>query len=310
MDRNRLLQHAKDWIERLGSQSAVARKVGINNGALSTWLAGKYGAKTDSLDAKIAAALDFKQKAWVTVETVTNYRQIKLVFDNAQNENLWFAISNKAGSGKTETLEHIYNNDKSGNVLFINAESWTARQFLTKLAEKLEGPVQGSGYKSVAQLTDIVVAYINGLNSPVLMIDNADKLRPSALRCLIPIYDRTRYKLGVILCGTENLEKEIKHGVAKNWKGYDEIDSRLGRSYIHLMGASRADVVAMLQANGIQDNDTIEYIWNNLEKVKKPVKKMKKAEIIEAHDWFVEDFRRIERMIKTEKLIKNVEIAA
>jgi hypothetical protein len=303
MDRNGLIQHAHDWIKRLGSKDAVAKKVGINGGGFNTWLAGKYGADTKNLDLKIAQALDYKEKKWVTVKTIANYKQIELVFNDAQNGHIWYAISNKAGSGKTETLEDIYNNDKSGSVLFIQAENWTARQFLIKLVEKLIGSDKSKEYRSIAQLTDTVVAYINALDNPVLLIDEADKLRPGALRSLLPIYNRTKRKLGAILAGTENLEKEIQRGVKAQAKGYDELDSRLGRIYIKLQGASKADVYAICQANGVTNAHAQEHVWNNLEKTSKYIKVRKKGEVVEVQGWFVEDFRRIERLILTENNI-------
>jgi transcriptional regulator with XRE-family HTH domain len=53
MDRNGLIQHTRNWVARLGSQSDVAKKIGISDATLSTWLGGKYGADTDKMDARI-----------------------------------------------------------------------------------------------------------------------------------------------------------------------------------------------------------------------------------------------------------------
>jgi DNA transposition AAA+ family ATPase len=301
MDRNGLIQHTRNWIARLGTQSDVARKIGISDAALSTWLGGKYGADTDRIDRTIARSLDYKPKSWVTVSTITNYRIIEAIVETARNDHQWFAVSNKAGSGKTETMEDIYNHDRTGNVLFIQAEEWHSRQFLIKLVEKLRGPVPNKKhYYNCAELLDIVVSHICELDNPVLMIDEADKLHASALRTLIPIYNRTRGRLGVLLAGTENLEKEIKTGVRKSRKGYDELDSRLCRTYVKLQGATQKDVSAICDANGVADDVTKENIWNLLEKVKKPIGK-KGAMVLVA-----EDFRRIEREIYREKLMKSM----
>ncbi|OAV70488.1 hypothetical protein Barb6_01729 [Bacteroidales bacterium Barb6] len=54
-----------------------------------------------------------------------------------------------------------------------------------------------------------------------------------------------------ILSRTENLKKEILAGMHNNAKGYDEIDSRLGCSYIDLPGATEEDVTAICVANGV-----------------------------------------------------------
>jgi DNA transposition AAA+ family ATPase len=320
MDRNGLIQHTRNWIARLGTQSDVARKIGISDAALSTWLGGKYGADTEKMDRTIAKALDYKPKSWVTVQSIVNYRMIEVIVADARKDHQWFAISNKAGSGKTETLEDIYNRDVTGSVLLIQAEEWHARQFLMKLVERLCGPICGKSgtkrmgggvrqYYNVADLIDIVVSHISNLDNPVLMIDEADKLRPSALRTLIPIYNRTRGRLGVVLAGTENLEKEIKSGVRSNRKGYDELDSRLCRTYIKLQGATQREVFAICEANGINEQGLqgqqarvmMENIWNNLDKVKKPIGKNQTLTLV------AEDFRKIERLIYKEKVLNAIE---
>lgn len=310
MNRVGLIRHVGDWIQRLGSQSKVAEKCGISVTSLSLWLSGKYGADTAKLDQTIARALDYKENGWVTVDTITNYRQIKMVFDNAKNESIWFAISNKAGSGKTETLSDLFNRDKSGTIIFIQAEEWTAGQFLMKIIEKTTGPVKG--YHTISQLTDMVVSYLNGLSlqRPVLVIDEADKLKPSALRVLIPIYNRTEHRLGVVLSGTEYLEKQIKKGVDLKWKGFDELDSRLGRSYIHLKGAIEADVYAICKANGVDNAEKQAYIWAQLEKVRKQTKvRTKQGGEREVMVDYVEDFRRLMRLIKTEHITERLQAA-
>lgn len=310
MDRNGLMRHAGDWIQRLGSQSKVAEKCGISVSTLSLWLRGKYGADTAKLDQIIARALDYKKNTWNVVTTISNYRQIQMVYNSAKDESMWFAIANKAGSGKTETLQDIFNRDKSGTIVFIQAEEWTARQFLQKLVEKTTGPFKG--YYSLSQLTDIIVSYFNGLSlqRPILFIDEADKLKPSALRALIPLYNRTENRLGAILAGTDNLEKEIKKGVEFRRKGFDELDSRLGRSFIHLTGATEDDVRAICAANGVTDVQKQDYIWSKLEKVRKQVTVRNhtgggRQKIVE----FVEDFRRLQRLIKTEHITERLQAA-
>lgn len=306
MNRNGLIRHVDDWIQRLGSQSKVAEKIGISVSTLSLWHSGKYGANTEKLDQTIASALEYKQREWVTVNNIANYRQIQIVFTQAKDESMWFAISNKAGSGKTETLTDLFNRDKSGSVIFIQAEEWTGKQFLMKLIEKTTGPVKGN--YSISQLTEIVCSYLNNLSlqKPVLIIDEADKLKPSALRTLIPIYNRTEQRLGCVIAGTENLEKEIKKGVEFKRKGYDELDSRLGRSFIHLSGASESDVYAICEANKVTDPERQFYIWSQLEKVKKQTTVQTKSGARPAMREFVDDLRRLMRLIKTEHIVENL----
>lgn len=309
MNRNAIIKHIDLWKSKLGSYSAVARKCNINVGALSSILSGKYGANESRMLQKIATELNYKESSWKIVRTISNYRKIEQVYNDAKTESMWFTISNKAGSGKTGTMEDLFNRDNSGSVVFIQAEEWSGRQFLTKLIMQTlgESALQGQGYMSVAKLIDIVANYFNdmSLDRPVLLIDEADKLRPTALRVLIPLYNRTESRLGVILSGTENLEKEIKAGVRLHKKGYDELESRFGRTYIHLKGATEKEVYQICEANGISKGETQDIIWSQLKKENKPTTVKTASGVKEVMMPYAEDFRLLMRLIKRELLMSK-----
>ena len=298
------MQHVQDWITRLGSQSKVAEKIGVSVASLSLWLNGKYGADTSKMDAKIAAALGYQEDGWQVVTSIANYRKIEFVVRSCKQESMWMAISNKAGSGKTQTLEHLFNRDLSGSIIFIQAEEWNARQFLLELAERTCG-VPKRAYTDIPTLLKIITEYLNRLaaDQPLLIIDEADKLRPAALRKLIPIYNRTEHRLGCVLAGTENLHKEIARGVRNNLKGYDEIDSRLGRTFIDLPGATEQEVRDICLANRL-DNEAAGRVWNEVEKVKKitRVKSRNDGAVREKSVFICEDLRRLMRLIKKEQI--------
>lgn len=311
MNRNNLIKHVELWKAKLGSYNKVADKCGINVGALSTILAGKYGADETKMLQKIATALNYKETDWQLVKSIGNYSRIAQAFQDAKQESMWFAVANKAGSGKTGTLESLFNDDVTGTVVFIQAEEWSGRQFLTKLITKTIGESALKGkYKTLAELTDLVANYFNDMSfgCPVLLIDEADKLKPAAFRTLIPIYNRTEDRLGLIVSGTENLEKELKAGVRLAKKGYDELESRVGRTYIHLNGATKNEISAICHANGVTNELSQDQIWNEIEKVKKPTLVRTPTGQKEILIEYAEDFRRLKRLIKRERLLnRNVD---
>ena len=305
MNRNKLIQHIELWIKRLGNASKVAKKIGISDTALSQIRSGKYGADDTDMLTRIAVALEYKETEWTVVRTISNYRRIATVVRDAKEEKMWFAISNPAGSGKTGTLEDIYNQDTSGSITFLQAQEWTARQFIEELTRKTIGAsiLKGS-YKPIAELLQLVADYFNeqAFSDHVLLIDEADKLRPAALRLLIPLFNKTEDRLGVVISGTENLKKEIKAGVRLAKKGYDEIESRFGRTYISLYGATEEEVKQICEANGITNPTTQELIWCELEVTKKMTPKNTSRGKVEVPVAYAEDFRRIKRLIKRELL--------
>lgn len=221
---------------------------------------------------------------------------------------MWFAISNKAGSGKTAVLEDLYNRDMSGTVVFIQAEEWSGRQFLIRLVEKTlgEGVMKG-GYKNMSELLDMIVNYFNdmSLDRPVLLIDEADKLSPRALRTLIPLYNRTEDRMGVILSGTENFEKQMKTGVRLMKKGYDEIESRIGRGYIHLPGVTEREVKQICQANGLMDEEYQQMVWGEVPKERGQATVRTVNGTKDVMMDFVEDLRRLKRVIKQKMMMQK-----
>lgn len=306
MNRTNLKKHVQAWIVRLGSQAKVAEKCNISDTALSQYLNGKYGANTDELDRKIASALSYRETDWQTVEGISNFQTIKYVFDSCKDASMWMAVSNRAGSGKTRTLEYLFNQDVSGSVFLIQAEEWNARQFLVKLAEKTCG-VPTKGYVSISMLLDKISDFFNGMqfDRPLLVIDEADKLKPAALRQLIPLYNRTQERLGCLLAGTENLKKEIRSGVRCCHKGYDEIDSRLGRTYVELKGANKSDVKLICTANGLDEMQAAR-IWNEIEKVKRPAKVRTASGLIDKMVEYTDDLRRLNRLVMREKIANRL----
>ena len=107
----------------------------------------------------------------------------------------------------------------------------------------------------------------------------------------------------VVLAGTENLHKEIARGVRNNLKGYDEIDSRLGRTFIDLPGATEQEVRDICLANRL-DNEAAGRVWNEVEKVKKitKVKSRNDGAVREKSVFICEDLRRLMRLIKKEQI--------
>lgn len=308
MNRNNIIKHVELWKSKLGSYNKVAEKCGISGTALSLLLSGKYGAKETAILQTIAAALNFKESDWQLVRTIGNYTKIMQAFNDAKQESMWFAIANKAGSGKTGTLEDVFNQDQTGSVIFIQAEEWSGRQFLMKIIAKTVGEATLKGkYKTLSELTDIVTNYFNEMSfeNPVILIDEADKLKPAAFRTLIPIFNRTEDRLGLIMSGTENLEKELKAGVRLSKKGFDEVESRIGRKYINLHGATEKEVQQICQANGVSCELTQVKIWDEIEKVKKPTIVRTQNGEKEIFIEYAEDFRRLKRLIKRERLLNR-----
>jgi len=287
----------------LGSMNKVATKLGINAGTISNNLtkAENWGNVSESMWANVASSLGVTlvSRVWHLAKT-TNVRIMHTTLADAQKEALFMAVSEKAGSGKTASITDFVERDKQHAVYSLQCQEWSRKGFLVALCRSL-GVTVGR-YDSADDMVDAVVGFFKQRSkdvNPLLILDEADKLRPAAKRLIIPFYNMLEGEIGLVCVGTENLEKEIKTGVRKHDKGYDEIDSRLGRNFVHLIGYTKDDVKEICRENGVTDPDIINQIWNDCSPVQK---RIMKAFNQEGFTMIVEDGRLIQRKITRAKL--------
>lgn len=285
------------------SANKLATKIKVNAATISKIRKDNWENISVEMKHKIQMALGIVVN-WVVSEKVTNYRVIKSELDETREESYFTMLSEIAGSGKTASLQHYANALKHDAVYYIQADDWSKGMFMDKLIETLgidlaEGRKKRRSYVKVDEKQQAVINYFERRTTqkPLLIIDEADKLRPSALRFTIPLFNRLEDKIGVFISGTENLEKQIRQGVRLHKKGYDEIESRFGRTYKDLMGATKSDIVEIARVNGLEDELIIDKIWTELEKVNTTVEIKGKEHNISV----VKDFRRLKRLVKTER---------
>lgn len=201
----------KNWIAKLnssngkGGKAMVARRCGVSESTIARIVNGTYRADEEKILSQILYRLHYRSNGWTVLESASNYRQVAKSFNDARSDSLWIAIANKAGSGKTCALQDLYQRDTTGAVTYLQAEEWSARQFVIELAKQTIGEPKGA-YKSIPVLVAQVAEYYNSifLQKPVLLIDEGDKLSSSALRKLISLFNKTEDRLGLIISGTES----------------------------------------------------------------------------------------------------------
>ncbi|MEL3904430.1 MAG: ATP-binding protein [Treponemataceae bacterium] len=283
--------------ERLGSYRAVAKKCGLSEATISQLRKGTYLAEGDDVYETIALALayDFDDGEW-QIADITNYRIVSETLHDAKNESMFIGISHRAGSGKTATANVFLNENRRAGVFKLNCKEWGARTFLTKLAQEVGADVP-KGYITSSTIIEAVSEAIKRMAStrPLIILDQANSLKPAALRSIIHLFNENEDILGMVIIGTENLEYEIKRGVRLNKLGYDEVDSRFGRKYVHLVGANLNDVRKICHVNGITDREMQESIFLECDPAPVMLENGRQIQVIE-------DLRRVKKVIKREKL--------
>lgn len=291
--KNEIMQLIEDEKQRLGSYRAVANKCRISEATISQLRKGSYAADGDDIYHTIALALgyEFDMGTW-NIADITNYKIVNEVLTDAKVESMFIGIAHRAGSGKTATSDLFLSSNRRNGAFKINCKEWSGRNFLSEVAREIGAEIP-KGYLSSNILIDSISEAVKKMAylKPLIILDQANSLKDSALRSLIHIYNNCEDILGLVILGTDNLETEIKRGVRLNKTGYDEIDSRFGRKYIHLVGATLSDTRKICEANGVTDREVQSSIFAECSPARIQIEDGKGV-------LAVEDIRVIKRKIK------------
>lgn len=298
LQKNEIIQLIQDEKERMGSYAKVATKCEVSTATISQMINLNHDLIKAEMWIKVGSALGKTNTEWQIAETL-GYKKVTNICNDAKNEGLFMIISDQAGIGKTSSLKTYQSIHADDAVIYLQCREWAKREFLTELCKCL-GIDPGKYYIHIDKLGMKVVEYFQQRadKKPLLIIDEADKLRDSALRWFIHLYNEMEDKMGCIISGTENLSKRIKDGVRLRRLGFDEIESRFGRTYLHLIGATMNDTRLICSANGIIDKEMHTKIFTECGPVKKVLKSQDGSQEIKV----VEDLRRMKRVIKRERL--------
>ena len=252
---------------QLGSYGKVAKACEVNTATITNniKLPENWDSVSEVMWVKVGTALGYKFSGrWVMVET-KNLEIVTSVLTTSKAFGEMKCIAHPAGGGKTAACEWFEAQDTDGSVVLFKCEKWSHREFITRMAKHLG--IDTESEKNLYQMADKVIAFFKQKSAgcePILIIDQADKLPNRSIGFLIQFYNELKSECGCVLVGTEHLAKKIKAGVKRSLEGFDELDDRLGRNYVGLIGYTQKDLMKICQANGIEDTEVIENIWTGL----------------------------------------------
>jgi DNA transposition AAA+ family ATPase len=248
-DKIQTVEALEQFIVQKGSQNQVANGMpGVSAATLSQMRNHKWDLIADDMWRKVAKYVGVAASGWNYAET-RNSSDLMLFFNDSQQFSLVMAITGKAGAGKSETAKKYEAENKNAFLLSCN-EYWDKRWFLRELLAKMGKEHSGL---TLPEMMHKAVLLLKSLESPIIILDEADKLADNVLLFFITLYNELENHCGIVLMATHFLEKRIKRGVAMEKKGYREIYSRVGLRFIELESTSYSDVEKICKANGIED---------------------------------------------------------
>lgn len=254
---------------RYESQNKAANSLkGVSSATISQMLNGKWDLIKDDMWRNVSAQIGCKEEKWEAVET-GDFKKLNFILDDVKNNALVMGVTGNAGSGKTFALKQYASNHKQVYLLCCN-EYWNRKMFLTELLTAMGKDY--TGY-TVGEMMHEAVHSLKMQESPVLILDEADKLSDQVLYFFITLYNNLEDECGIMLCATSHLEKRIQRGIKLNKRGYNEIWSRLGRKCLELKGVTAQDITAICEVNGITEMADIESIISDSESDLRRVKR-------------------------------------
>lgn len=247
----------REFCNRFGQNQAAKMLDGVSAATISNLLNGKFEGIGDGMWNNIANQIGMERDRWNAVET-NNYRMLMQLLHDAQDNQLWMAVTGNAGTGKTFSCRQYLKENQE--VYYVSCDpDWTKRDFFSNLLRQIGKNPSG---QTLMQMKQVLIMHLRRQVTPIIILDEADKLSDVVLNSFITLYNDIQYVCGVVMIATEFLTKRFDIGVRYNKRGFNELWSRVGRTCVPLKGVSHEDVVEICRANGIEDHKIIDNIIN------------------------------------------------
>lgn len=278
MKKEEIVAQLRSYVARKGSQKKAANSLdGVSSATINKMLNGTdWESISEEMWRSVAQQTRTKSEGWQLADTSV-HREMTMLLTRAQQDALVAGVIGAAGSGKTETCREYA--DEHRNVYHITCgEHWNRRTFVSKVLKAMGSNV--AGY-TINDMMEEVVDALSRADTPLLILDEADKLSDQVLYFFITLYNQLEGRCGIVLCGTQYLKARIIRGVRLGKKGFEEILSRLGRRFFELAEIGEEDVALVCVANGIESDAKIRKITkeseSDLRRVKRSVWAAKNA---------------------------------
>lgn len=255
LEKQTIVERLIEFCDQKGSQAKAAAALKVSNATVSQMINGNWELIKDEMWRTVSNGIGMQGGNWETVAT-GGYKRMTSVLEDAQENSLVMAVIGDAGCGKTQAIEHYVKNHRNAYHLQC-AEYWNKKNFLQNLCQQMG---MRNTYGTVYDLIEDIVRELEKQDSPLIIVDEADKLSDVVLYFFITFYNRLEDHCGIVLCATGYLKKRIIAGERNERKGFAEIHSRVGRNFIGMPQTTSEDIAAICEANGVDDLNAINTI--------------------------------------------------
>lgn len=281
--KNEVRDMLKNYCNRYPSQNKAAASLhGVSAGTISSILNDKYDNISDDMFRNIRSQVGTPhQTAGLQIVETTALHEIIAVMKDAQEWQDVTWIVGESGCGKT-TAASVYQSNHKEVFTLLCSEDMKKGDFVRELAAVIG--VSPDGH-NIRETLKAIIARIIQMDSPLLIFDEGDKLTDLVFHYFITIYNQLKDKVGIVFLSTSYIKKRMESGLNHNKRGYQEINSRIGRKFYELSPNTSSDVYAVCVGNGIKSQEALDAIvkdaamyCNDLRRVAKKIKVEKKRQ--------------------------------
>jgi len=201
----------------------------------------------------------FLPSSWGTYETI-NYKALQKLCRDTQEASITNCVAAYTGAGKTVGLRAY--SESTPNAYFVQADQLMSNKDFLREVQRSMGIVSEG---TAREMLMAIVRELEKTERPLLIIDEADKLRDSCLMSLKVIYDRLEGRCGFVTAGTEVLKTRLTKFAQRDKLGYREILRRFGnfktlRRFDCKDAKVKAEVLSICKDQGIEVEKQIIHI--------------------------------------------------
>jgi DNA transposition AAA+ family ATPase len=263
IDKNRIKAALVAYTQRYKSAKEASVSIGVSNATVSQVLNNNWELISDEMWRKIAAGINYTDKVW-NVGVTSVYAKLSSFFAEAQHHPKGIdAFVINSSLGKSIAVDDYCANHT--NAYHIRCHRFMSVRTLFKEILKAMGK-DSSG--TTMDMLDNMVGYLERDNHPLLIIDEADKLKDEVLEMFVDIENKLHHKCGIVFLATPYLKKRIEQSVSRNKRGFAELYSRAKKVFWDLTPSKKEfvrDVKIICHANGVTDEAVIAEFTNKCE---------------------------------------------
>jgi DNA transposition AAA+ family ATPase len=271
--KNQIVEAANKWVEPGNdnrSQKKLSKRIGISDATLSNLRKGKWDNmgpgiwnKCIAFFKSIGSIKTESEDVWQYFDYTPEAETIADVIRNAHRYQRRAAIDGPTGKGKTETIKHLVNADKTNEIIhIIGRRSMNPKTFCVNIAEQL-GLSQISSNRY--QLEEDIAEKLLSMGNPCLVFDELENLSFTCYSSIKTIVDLTDGQCGIVMVGID-LWKLVHANAVKGKDAFRQIQRRFPvQSYEFLPEGIDAEVMKrILNDCGIKNKYAHEWFEENV----------------------------------------------